>query len=130
MGFLASTAGKVVSAALALAVVAAGIAWWQMEPETRSMLLSGTGKIVSWLLIVLLVPWATFFVIARVEKVGSNVAGGILVAAYSLLEVLLLAWLFHWTVPGATAWTFFVVAALFAAVYNFFTCDWIADRLA
>jgi hypothetical protein len=119
MGFLASTAGKVVSAALALAVVAAGIAWWQMEPETRSMLLSGTGKIVS-----------TFFVIARVEKVGSNVAGGILVAAYSLLEVLLLAWLFHWTVPGATAWTFFVVAALFAAVYNFFTCDWIADRLA
>jgi hypothetical protein len=44
-----------------LAVVAAGISWWQMDPDTRQMLLSGTGKIVSWFGILLLLPWATFF---------------------------------------------------------------------
>jgi FtsH-binding integral membrane protein len=130
MDLLKTVTGKVVAGAVALAVVAAGISWWRMDDATRQMLLSGTGKIVSWLFIVLLVPWATFFVTTWVAKRESNAAGAALVAGYTLLEALLLAWLFNWTVPGATAWTFLVVGALFAGVYNLLACDWIAERLA
>ncbi len=79
MDFLKSMTGKVVSGLVALGVIAAGISWWQMDPETRQMLVTGTGRIFSWLGIVLIVPWATFFVIGRVAKYDNNLAGAILV---------------------------------------------------
>jgi hypothetical protein len=129
MDLLKSVTGKVVAGAVALAVVAGGISWWQMDEATRQMLLSGTGRIVSWLLVVLLAPWATFFVTTWVAKCQSNAAGAAMVVAYTLVEVVALAWLFHWNVPNATAWTFLVVGALFAAAYNLLACDWIAEKL-
>jgi hypothetical protein len=129
MDLLKTVTGKVVAGAVALAVVAAGISWWQMDEATRQMLLSGTGKIVSWLLIVLLVPWATFFLTTWVAKRESNAAGAALVAGYTVLEAVLLAKLFEWNVRTPTAWTFLIVGALFAAVYNLLVCDWLAEKL-
>lgn len=129
MDLLKTVTGKIVSGAVALAVVAAGISWWRMDEPTRQMLLSGTGKIVAWIGVVLVLPWVTFFVIGRVAKAESNLAGAILVLAYTVLEVALLGWLFGWSMPGPTAWTFFAVGGLFAAAYNLFTCDWIAEKV-
>ena len=129
MDLLKSVTGKVVAGAVALAVVAAGISWWQMDEATRQMLLAGTGKIVSWLLVVLFVPWATFFLTTWVAKRESNAAGAALVASYTVAEALLLAKLFDWNVRTPTAWTFLVVGALFAAVYNLLVCDWLAEKL-
>ena len=130
MDLLKTVTGKVVAGVVALAVIAGGISWWRMDEATRQMLLSGSGKIVSWLLVVLFAPWATFFLTTWVAKRESNAAGAALVAAYTVIEALLLAWLFHWNIPGATAWTFLVVGALFAAVYNLLVCDWLAEKLA
>jgi hypothetical protein len=130
MELLKSVTGKVVSGAVALTVIAGGISWWRMDEATRQALLSGTGKIVSWLGVVLALPWVTFFVIGRVAKRESNLAGAALVLAYTIIEAALLGWLFGWSLPGPTAWTFFAVAALFAAAYNLFSCDWIAEKVA
>ena len=129
MDLLKTVTGKVVAGAVTLAVLAAGISWWQMDPATRQMLLSGTGKIVSWFAILLLLPWATFFVTTWVAKLESNAAGAAMVAAYTLVEAVLLAWLFNWHVNGATAWTFLVAGTLLAGVYNLLACDWIAEKL-
>jgi hypothetical protein len=129
MELLKSVTGKVVSGAVALTVVAAGISWWRMDEATRQTLLGGTGKIVSWLGIVLVVPWVTFFVIGRVARAESNLAGAVLVLAYTIIEAALLGWLFGWSLPGPTAWTFFAVGAMFAAAYNLFACDWIAEKV-
>ena len=129
MDLLKTVTGKVVAGVVTLAVVAAGISWWQMDPATRQMLLSGTGKIVSWFGILLLLPWATFFVTTWVAKLESNAAGAAMVAAYTLVEAVLLAWLFNWHVNGATAWTFLVAGTLLAGVYNLLACDWIAEKL-
>ena len=129
MELLKTVTAKVVAGAVALAVVAAGISWWQMDDATRQMLLTGAGRIVSWLMVVLLAPWATFFVTGWVAKRESNAAGAALVAAYTLLEAVLLAWLFEFDVPGVTAWTFLSAATLFAGVYNLLICDWIAEKL-
>jgi hypothetical protein len=79
--------------------------------------------------IVLLLPWATFFLTTWIARRQSNAAGALLVAAYTILEAVLLGWLFGWEVPGATAWTFFVVGVLLAGVYNLLVCDWIAEKL-
>lgn len=130
MDFLKTTAGKVVTAALALAVVAGGISWWSMDQATRQMLITGTGRIVAWLGVVLLLPWVSFLFIGWVGRRDSNLAGALLVGGYTLAELLLLLWLFDWTLPGAAAKTFAAVGLLFAGVYNLFICDWIAGKAA
>lgn len=130
MDFLKTVGGKVVSGIVALAVVAAAISWWRMEPETRHMLLSGTGKILAWFFFVVAVPWAAFALVGRVARLGSNAAGGALVLAITLVEAMVLAWLFDWSIAGGTAWVFFLAATLLAGVYNLLACDWIAERAA
>ncbi|HEY8666117.1 MAG TPA: hypothetical protein VIL86_05610 [Tepidisphaeraceae bacterium] len=129
MEFLKSAAGKILSGVVGLIVVISAISWWRMDERTRAALLSGSGKIGSWLGVVLLVPWATFFLIGRIGQMRSNAAGAALVLGYTIVEMVLLGWLFGWTVGGGTAWTFFVLGGLFAAVYNLFACDWIAERM-
>lgn len=129
MEFLKSVGGKVVSGGVALAVVAGGISWWRMDESTRAALLSGTGKIFAWLGVVLLLPWATFFLIGRVARFENNAAGAALVLTYTAAEAALLAWLFAWSIGGAAGWTFFAAAVLVAGVYNLFTCDWIAEKV-
>ncbi|SRR6266496_2529458 len=130
MDLLKTVTGKVVAGAVALAVIAGGISWWRMDDATKQILLGGAGRIVSWLLVVLFAPWATFFLTAWVAKRESNAAGAALIAVYTLLEAVLLIWLFSWNVHGPTAWTFAGAAVLFAAIYNLLTCDWLAEKLA
>ena len=129
MDFLKTVTGKVVGGICGLVVVISAISWWRMDPGTKSWLLNSTGKIVSWFGVVLLLPWATFFVSTWAGKRDSNAVGAAIVFMYTLLEALMLLWLFDWRMPNATAWTFVVVGALFAGVYNLFTCDWIAEKL-
>lgn len=130
MEFLKSITGKAVTALLVLGVVAGGISWWQMDPETRQSVISGAGKIAGWFGVVLAIPWATFYLIGKVARIESNLAGALLVGGYTILETVLLAWLFDWQIQGAAAWTFLFVGGLFAAAYNLFTCDWIAEKVA
>ena len=130
MEFLKTITGKMVTGLVALAVIAAAVGWWQMEPATRQTIVSGTGKIVGWLLTVLILPWATFFISTKVAKYESNLAGAVLVLGYTVLEVVLLAWLFNWNISGAAGWTFLIVGGLVAAAYNLLTCDWIAEKLS
>lgn len=128
--FLQTIGGKIAGGVAALVVVIGGITWFYMAPETRSAILGGAGKILAWFGIVLLVPWATFFLIGWVARMQSNLAGAVLVGAYTLLEFLLLLWLFDWSVRGAAAWTFAMLGCLLAATYNVFACDWIAEKLS
>ena len=130
MDFLKGVAGKVVSGLVALAVVATAISWFQMDEESRSALLRGTGRVFAWLGVVLVVPWASFFVIGRVARMESNGAGAALVLLITAAEAAVLAWLFDWSIRGAAPWVFFAAATLFAGVYNLFACDWIAEKAA
>jgi hypothetical protein len=68
-------------------------------------------------------------VIAAVARAENNLAGAALVFAYTALEAVLLAWLFSWTINGATAATFYLAAILLAGAYNLLVCDWIAEKV-
>ena len=130
MEFLKTVGGKVVGGVVALAVVAGAISWWQMSPATRHELLAGAGKIAAWFGVVLLVPWASFFLIGRVARTERNSAGAALVLGMTAVEAAVLAWLFDWSIAGATAWVFYAAAVLVAGVYNLLACDWIAEKVA
>ena len=130
MDFLKGVAGKIVTGLVALAVIATAISWWQMDEATRATLLRGAGRIFGWLGIVLVAPWASFFLVGWVGRMDSNAAGATLVLALTAVEAAVLAWLFDWSVSGAAPWVFFATATLFAGVYNLFACDWIAEKAA
>src|SRR4051812_102250 len=130
MDFLKTITGKAITGFVVLAVIAGGISWWSMPTETRQGVLSSTGKILSWLGIVLFLPWVSFMLIGKVAKLDNNTAGAALVAGYTIVETIVLLWLFNWQMPNATAWTAVVVGGLFAGAYNLFTCDWIAEKVA
>jgi FtsH-binding integral membrane protein len=129
MDFLKTIGGKIVSGLVGVAVIAIAISWWQMDPSTRQMLLTGSGRILSWTLVMLVVPWVTFFVVGWVAKFEHNAAGAALIFVYTAGEALLLAWLFEWKIHGPTAIVFFAAATLLAGAYNLFACDWIAEKV-
>jgi hypothetical protein len=129
MDFLKTITGRIVSGLVALGVIVAAISWWRMDESTHQMLLSGIGRILLWLGVILAWPWASFAIVARIARIESNAAGAMLVATYSLLEMLLLAWLFHWQISGSAAWTFLILGGLVCGVYNLLICDWIAEKL-
>jgi hypothetical protein len=130
MEFLKTVGGKIVGGVVALAVVASAISWWQMDAATREAILAGAGKIAAWTGVVLVVPWASFFLIGRVARMEKNSAGAALVLIYTAIEAAVLAWLFNWSIAGATAWVFYTAAVLVAGVYNLLACDWIAEKAA
>ena len=127
--FLKTLAGKIASGAVALAVVAAGLAWWETDPATKHSILSLSGRIIGWFVLMLLVPWASFALVAWVNRFKNNAAGAGLVLLVTLVDALMLAWLFGWSWHGATEWVLFAAAVLIAGVYNLFTCDLIAEKL-
>lgn len=129
MDFLKTIVGKLVTGAVILATFAVGLAWYQMDPASRSALAGGAGRVVGWVAIVAAVPWAIFFLIQRIAKFDSNTASGIFILLLTLLEATVLAWMFNFNLHGGAAWTFFAVGVLLAGVYNLLLCDWIAERM-
>lgn len=129
MEFLKTIGGKIATGLVSLAVIAGAISWYEMDPATRHAIVTGTGRIIGWFAVLLVLPWATFFIIGSVARRDSNLAGAVLVFLYTALEAVLLAWLFAWRIKGATAVAFYCAGILLAAAYNLFTCDWIAEKV-
>ena len=141
MDFLKTIGGKIIGSIVggivALLVVISAVSWFTMSPAERQELLSDTGAVlkaigifIGWVLLVGVVPWATFFLIAKVARIPNNLAGAALVVAYTALEAVLLAWMYGWSLHGVMAWVFFIAAVLVAGVYNLFACDWIAEKVS
>lgn len=129
MDFLKTIGGKIATGLVSLAVIAGAISWYAMDPGTRHGIVSGTGRILGWLGVMIVLPWATFFLISGVARKDNNLAGAALVFAYTALEAVLLAWLFSWGIKGATAVTFYCAGVLLAGAYNLLACDWIAEKV-
>ena len=129
MDFLKTVGGKVAGGVVVLAVGAAGLAWYETAPATKSAVLGGAGKILGWAVLTLVLPWASFAVVGWVARRDTNAASAGLVVGMTAVGAAVLAWLFGWAVHGATGWTVFTAAVLVAGVYNLLACDWIAERV-
>jgi FtsH-binding integral membrane protein len=129
MELVKKIAGIVITGAVTLGVVAAGISWFQMDPEDRSAILSTVGRSLAWLGIVLVLPWATYFISVAVGRRDSNGASAMLVAGYTLVDGLILGWLLGFHGHSTTAIIFAILGMLIALAYNLLACDWIAEKL-
>jgi FtsH-binding integral membrane protein len=120
---------RIASFGLVGGVVVATIAWWRMDPVEQEEILGRIGRMISWAVLVLILPWATWFLTRWAARKDTNAAGAMLVLSYTLVEAVLLGWLFDFSLNGAAAWTAFVAAVLVAGFYNVLICDWIAERI-
>jgi hypothetical protein len=120
----------VLIAVLGLGVLAGAVSWFQMSPDARSAALGMVGRLIAWGLIVLILPWATYFITTAVARRESNSAGVLLVAGYTVADIAAGAWLLGTGWSGTAAIIVGVVGLLIAIAYNILACDWIADRLA
>jgi hypothetical protein len=118
----------VLSGAVFLGVVVGTISWFQMPPEDRSAVWSVIFRSLAWIGIVLILPWATFFLTTWVAKRDSNLAGAVLIGGYTLAGLGVLMWLFDFSIQGTVMVVLSILGLLVALTYNVLVCDWIAEK--
>ena len=120
--------GKVLTAVLAVGVIAGGIWFWK-HPEQLQAIWSVIKLVLVWLGLVLVLPWAGFFVTSWVVRKESNLAAGLLLAGLTTVDALFAFYLAGWSVSGALTWLVLLLGLLCAAVYNLLVCEFQAARL-
>jgi hypothetical protein len=132
---LKTIGGRVIGGVVSALLLGLVFAAWQAGPEARGQWMASiggaaavVGKTLGWLALVGVAPWATYFLSTAAGRFQTNLAGIALVAAYTAVEAVLLAWMFNWQIQGGASWIFFSAATLIALLYNVLICDWIAER--
>ncbi|HEY3244279.1 MAG TPA: hypothetical protein VGM03_13110 [Phycisphaerae bacterium] len=128
-----STIGKYVGGKVLTAVLvvgsAAALIWFWRHPEQLSSLWEVVKRALAWLGFVLVLPWALFFVTTWVVRRESNLAAGLMLAGYLLLDIFVALTLAGNHKHYALTWVVLLIGFLFSAVYNFVVCEYQADRV-
>ena len=120
--------GKVITAVLVVASAGAVIWFWR-HPEQLETIWRTLKYVVAWLGIVIVLPWATFFVTPWVLSKESNAAAALMLLGYLLADVFVAFWMIG-SVRGhnALTWVVLLLGFLSAGVYNFKVCEFQAER--
>ncbi|MFQ5493845.1 MAG: hypothetical protein ACE5EX_00530 [Phycisphaerae bacterium] len=121
--------GKVVTAVLVVAGAGAVIWFWK-HPEHLRTIWQIIKYVLVWLGVVLVLPWALFFVTPWVVARDSNLAAAGMLAGYVAVDVVVALFL----VGGpfghdVLTWMVLFLGFLTAGVYNFKVCEYQAERL-
>ncbi len=120
--------GKVITAILVVSGGLAGIYFWN-NPDDLVSIWNAVKWAAVWIGIVLVLPWATFFVTPWVVSRDSNAAAALMLAGYSLVDVLVAVYLMGGVSGhGTLAWAVVLLGFLSAGVYNFKVCEYQAER--
>ncbi len=120
--------GKVITAILVVSGGLAGSYFWN-HPDDLALIWKTVKYAAVWIGVVLTLPWATFFVTPWVVSKDSNAAAALMLAGYSLVDVVVAIWLMGGvTGHGGLAWAVVLLGFLSAGVYNFKACEYQAER--
>jgi len=121
--------GKVVTAILVVSGAGAVIWFWK-HPEHLENIWQIVKYAIVWIGIVLILPWATFFVTTWVVSKESNTAAALMLLGYLLADlVLAFALIGRISGLGALTWMVLLLGFLSAGVYNYKVCEYHASRL-
>lgn len=120
--------GKVLTAILVVGAALTGF-WFYQHPDDLDYLWGVLRCVLAWLGIVLVLPWAGFFLMPWVMKLDTNVASGLLLVGYLFIDVVVALALSGWSVAGTLTWMVLILGFLAAGVYNFLVCGFHAHRL-
>ena len=120
---------KVVTAVLVVSGAGATIWFWN-HPEQLAVIWQTVKYAVVWLGIVLVLPWATFFMTTWVVAKDSNAVAALLLLGYTFVDAIV-AFCLIGKITGMNflTWMVLFLGFLSAAVYNFKVCEYQADRI-
>ena len=120
--------GKVLGAVLAVAVILVIIWYWRLPLEDRDALWAMVRGTLLWLGLVAALPWALFFVPARIVRMESNAASAAMLAGYLVVDFGFALYLMNGFPAGGWHRAILVLGLLGAAVYNLIVCEFLAQR--
>ncbi|MHC5108470.1 MAG: hypothetical protein ACYTHJ_01160 [Planctomycetota bacterium] len=120
--------GKVITAILVVSGAGAVIYFYN-HPDKLEDIWQIIKFGITWIGFVLILPWATFFVTPWVVARDSNLAAGLMLAGYLLVDALFAFYLMG-GVSGHNSleWAVVLLGFLSAAVYNFKACEYQAEK--
>lgn len=109
-------------------LVAIAIAIYQTPAATKAAIWAGIWRTCVWVAVVAVVPWSATLFISRIMEAGTNWAGVGLIAAVTVIDLVLgVLLLTSW--PGSV-WTWLAALGAIgvAGTYNFLVAEYLADR--
>ncbi len=109
---------------------AGAVIWFWRHPEQLETIWETLKYALVWIGIVLVLPWAMFFVTAWAISKDSNKAAGLILLGYVVLDAIVaFALIGRWSGLGALTWLILLLGFLCAGVYNYKVCEYQASRL-
>lgn len=128
LGILGRLGEKILGWIALLLLLLLGYGVYRLGPEGRGAILSATGRIVLWIVIAIALPWVTRFFIRRVLEVGANWAGLALIAALTLIDIVVGLILMGGWPAGFWGWLVALAVVAAAATYNYLVAEYVAER--
>jgi len=119
--------GKVITAILVVSGAGAVIYFWR-HPESLEAIWQTIKYAIVWMGFVAVLPWATFFITSWAVAKESNLAAGMVLAGYTLIDGLMALWLIGGLPGNVLAWGIIILGFLAAGVYNLKVCEYLAER--
>jgi hypothetical protein len=86
------------------------------------------GRVFSWLVICLFLPWALISLVKRILEQESNVYNVSMLAGITLIDVVVALSLMGFEITSFWSWFFLLFAAGGGGFYNYRVCDFISER--
>jgi hypothetical protein len=120
--------GKVITAVLVVVSAVVVIWYWRLPPGDRAALWSMARGALIWLAMVLVLPWALFFMPAWAVRKERNWISAVLLLAYLAVDVVFAFYLAGWRAGSSWQRGALLVGFAVAGFYNFVVCEYLAQR--
>jgi len=127
-GLLSRLSERVLGYVALAALVAGGIALYQIGPTGRAALWEAIWRTVAWFAITAALPWVSRLFMRRLLDIGENWVGVVLIASLTLINVVAGLLLIGGWPAGGWAWLGALALLALAGTYNFFVCEYLAER--
>lgn len=127
-GILARLGEKVLGWIALGLLILLGIGIWQMGPEGRGALWGGIWRTALWLIVATALPWSARLFITRLLEISSNWAGVGLIAALTLVNLVLGLILMQGLPNGVWGWLAALTALAIVATYNYLVAEYLAEQ--
>lgn len=127
-GLLSRLSERILGYVALAALVAGGIALYQAGPAGRAALWEAIWRTVAWFAIAAVLPWISQLFMRRLLEVGENWVGVVLIASLTLVNAVAgLLLIGGWPADG-WAWLGALALLALAGTYNYFVCEYLAER--
>ena len=121
--------GRVLTVGLVLTATLVIIWYYRMPIEQRDAVWNMIRGVLIWLGFVAILPWATFWIVVRTARADSNAMSAVMLVSYWLVDIVFALYLTGGSFGNNTWQTaILILGFLCAALYNFVTCEFVADR--